>query len=76
MLLYAPANTQQECCALQDDLHKISNWVNRWKLNLKLKNVKHCPSQKKCKLVKFGYYINGQLILWNNPAKYVPWFTC
>ena len=35
VLLYAPANTQQECCALQDDLHAIcSNWANHWQLKL------------------------------------------
>ena len=32
-LLYAPANTEQEHSALQNNLTAIFNWINRWQLN-------------------------------------------
>ena len=71
VLLYAPANTQQECCALQDDLHAISDWANHWQLNLNIGKCEALAITNKWRPVKFSYYINGQPILWNNPVKYL-----
>ena len=75
VLLYAPANTQQECCALQDDLHAISDWANHWQLNLNIGKCEALAITNKRRPVKFSYYINGQPILWNNPVKYLGLFV-
>ena len=61
----------QECCALQDELHAISNWAKHWQLNLKIGKCKALAITNKRRPVKFSYYINGQPILWNNPVKYL-----
>ena len=71
VLLYAPANTQQECSALQDDLTAISNWTNCWQLKLNIVKCEALAITNKWKPVNFTYYINGQSILWNNPVKYL-----
>jgi len=41
VLLYAPANNEQECCALQNDLTAIFNWTNQWQLKL---NITKCEA--------------------------------
>ena len=66
-LLYAPANTQQECSALQDDLTAISNWTNCWQLKLNIVKCEALAITNKRKPVNFTYCINGQSILWSNP---------
>ena len=71
VLLYAPANTQQECSALQDDLTAISNWTNCWQLKLNIVKCEALAITNKRKPVNFTYCINGQSILWNNPVNYL-----
>ena len=34
VLLYAPANTMEECSSLQDDLTAVYHWANCWQLKL------------------------------------------
>jgi len=41
VLLYAPANTKQECSDLQNDLNAIFNWTICWQLKL---NIAKCEA--------------------------------
>jgi len=59
VLLYAPANTEQECCALQGDLHAISNWANCWQLKLNIGKCEVLAITNKRRPVNFSYYFNG-----------------
>ena len=71
VLLYAPANTQKECSALQDDLTAIFNWANRWQLKLNIAKCEALSITNKQKPVNFTYCVNRQLISWNNSVKYL-----
>ena len=70
-ILYAPANNEQECRALQNNLTAIFNWTNRWQLKLNIAKCEALAITNKRKPISFTYFINGQSLSWNNPVKYL-----
>ena len=71
VLLYAPADTKQECSALQNDLNAIFNWTIRWQLKLNIAKCEALAITNKRKPISFTYSINGQSLSWNDPVKYL-----
>ena len=71
VLLYSPANTEQECCTLQSDLTAIFNWTNCWLLKLNITKCEALAITNKWKPISFTYFINGQSLSWNDPVKYL-----
>jgi len=70
-LLYAPADTKQECSALQDDFIAIFNWTIHWQLKLNIAKCEALTITNKWKPISFTYFINGQSLSWNDPVKYL-----
>ena len=60
VLLYAPADTKQECSALQNDLNAIFNWTIRWQLKLNIAKCEALAITNKRKPISFTYFINSQ----------------
>ena len=70
-MLYAPANTKQECSTLQDDLSATFNWTIRWQLKLNIAKYEALAITNKRKPISFTYFINGQSLSWIDPGKYL-----
>ena len=71
VLLYASANTMEECSSLQDDLTAVHHWANCWQLKLNPDKCEALAITNKRNPCKFTYSINQQPISWHSPVKYL-----
>ena len=69
--LFREVSTSSHMEALQNDLHRLYEWLQKWQLNLNLTKCKAICISNKCSPPFHKYAINNVLLDWVDTFKYL-----
>lgn len=70
-LIYATIHTDADRAALQDDLHTLTDWANKWQMSFNPTKCEHIKFTNKRNPLPSKYYIDDQLICEVHCIKYL-----
>ena len=70
-IIYRCIESQNDVTTLQEDLHKLENWENKWLMSFNTSKCQHLPITNKRNPIKSDYSLHNQRLETVKDAKYL-----